>query len=682
MRVPNDHPLVRTYALLDAEFASATAELFRGTAERAELEGLTELVLNAEMGATPVLAALRAIEHDASPLVGDTVVRALNSPHATVRIYAAGEVERRKLFPSATRELQRLRGTDAFWQVRRAAVGALAAGGCYAAVTVASDDPHWRVRYAVAQVLELLGNDPAESREVILRMLCEHPRAERLRDYLNYRWTGELPPQRDADDPRTWCPFWDWDAAVLARNIELLGRAGRRAALDVLARLITHPDERVRGWVVCALREDGTPVHWSLALAHLGDPREDAAPVVEALTRGIELERIEAVAKHILAAPAPHPAALHWAVAQVGEAFPAEDVREDLERLKPILTEPCDTLVPQFPLDHPHARAAALTPERAKELTDDPARETSWFVLARAAKMCRIPIWNLAPEKRWTPPARPREQAGPIALPPIQPVRPIQLGACGPVVAPLGVSGHYGLPTEGFARAVEEGVNLFFWEPNYATLTRFMTRLSPGDRRGVHILAGTFEADPAKIRADVERAIRNLKLERLSIFLVFWTRSWQRLTPDVREALEKLKSDGLVQVFGLSTHDRTLARDAILEGWNPVMVRHSAAHRKAETEVFPYARERGTSVLTFNNTCYGRLLDPTFRPSDCFRYTLNTPGVSACFTAPSTMEYLEENLDALRNPELPDAVREKLLKRGEWMYREDTVFRTTVRAEV
>ncbi|MCI0700455.1 MAG: hypothetical protein L0241_05180, partial [Planctomycetia bacterium] len=64
------------------------------------------------------------------------------------------------------------------------------------------------------------------------------------------------------------------------------------------------------------------------------------------------------------------------------------------------------------------------------------------------------------------------------------------------------------------------------------------------------------------------------------------------------------------------------------------------------------------------------------------RYTLNTLGVSACFTAPSTLEYLEENLDALRNPELPDDVRERLLARGEWMYREDTVFRKTVRAEV
>jgi aryl-alcohol dehydrogenase-like predicted oxidoreductase len=173
-----------------------------------------------------------------------------------------------------------------------------------------------------------------------------------------------------------------------------------------------------------------------------------------------------------------------------------------------------------------------------------------------------------------------------------------------------------------------------------------------------------------------------LKLERLGVFLIFWTQSWQRVADDVRDALERLKSDGKVRVYGLSTHSRRLAADAIRGGWNPVMVRHSAAHRKAEAEVFPVAREHGTSVITFNNTCYGRLLDPSFRPSDCFRFTLSTPGVSACFTAPATLEQLDENLDALRNPELADDVRERLVRRGEWLYREDTVFRQTVRADV
>jgi HEAT repeat protein len=683
MRVPNDHPLARTYALQDAEFAASTAELLRGTTERAEVEALVELVLNPEAGAT----ALRSLEHDSFALVNDTVVRALNSPHASVRVYAAAEVVRRKLFEEAKSALHELLRSDPFWQVRRAAAQALAQSGeaNRAHALAARDDPHWRVRYALAQVLEEWGRDESLRRD-ILTVLGEdpssQPRVHRLRDYLHYRWTGELPPERPGIDPQSWCPFWDWDAAVLTRNIELLGREGRHKSLNTLVRLVNHPDERVRAWVVQALREDGNAEQWADAIGHLADPRTDAVPVLEALTSGIELERIEEVAKFILRTEWPAPAALRWAIAQAGEAFPAEEVQDDLDRWKQILPEPEATPEYPFPSDHPHARAAALTPERAKELIDDPTRETSWFVLARAAKMCRVPIWNLAPEKPWKPPAQPREVVEPLALPPITLVRPRQLGEGGPVVSPLGVSGHYGLPVEGFVRAAEAGVNLFFWEPNYATLTRFVTRLSPNDRRGVHVLAGTFEADPARIRKDAERAVKNLKLDRLSIFLIFWTQSKQRLTPDVYEALDKLKRDGIVRVFGLSTHNRGLARDAILEGWNPVMVRHSAAHRKAETEVLPFARERGTSILTFNNTCYGRLLDPSFQPSDCFRYTLNTPGVSACFTAPSTVEYLEENLDALRNPELPEDIREKLLKRGEWMYREDTVFRRTVRADV
>lgn len=682
MRVPNEHPLARTYALLDAGTAASAAESFRGTTEPAEREALVELLLNRGAGATAATAALRGLEHDTSALVSDAVVRALEGPHPSVRILAVGDAVRRGLVAPARDALARLLATDAFWQVRRAALRALAGAGFRDSLLPASNDPHWRVRYALAQRLEEWGRDPAARADALRLLLVPEPHALRLRDYLQYRWTGEPPAARGADEPAAWCPFWDWDPAVLARTLERLGRAGRRDALSVLVRLVTHPDERVRGWAVRALREDGTTAQWADALARLGDPREDVAPVLEALTRGTELDRIEAVAKHLLALDVPPPAAREWAVAQAGTAFPEDEVLADLERLRAQRLSGRGTDAPPFAPGHPYSRAAALTPERARELVAQPTLETSWFVLTRAAKLCRVAVWTLAPEPSRTLPAVPRDPGAPLALPEIGLVRPRQLGPGGPVVSPLGVSGHYGLPVEGYVRAAEQGVNLFFWEPNYVTLTRFLTRLAPTDRRGVHVLAGTFEAEPAKIRRDVERALRNMKLERLGVFLVFWTQSWQRITPDVRLELEKLKSDGLVQVYGLSTHNRGLARDAIGEGWNPVMVRHSAAHRKAETEVLPYAREQGTAVLTFNNTCYGRLLHPSFRPSDCFRYTLNTPGVSACFTAPSTLEYLEENLDALRNPELPDEVREKLLARGEWMYREDTVFRNTVRVEV
>jgi aryl-alcohol dehydrogenase-like predicted oxidoreductase len=253
------------------------------------------------------------------------------------------------------------------------------------------------------------------------------------------------------------------------------------------------------------------------------------------------------------------------------------------------------------------------------------------------------------------------------------------------IVTALGNSGHYGLPVEGLARAVEAGVNLLFWEPNYQTLTEFAGRLSAADRHALHFVAGTFEADDKRVRQDVERALRLLNLDRLSLFLVFWVQGWNRITPEVRDALELLRDTGKIAAFGLSTHSRALAVEAIEAGWDPVMVRYSAGHRGAEEKVLPRALERGTSILTFNNTCYGRLLkpqgdEPPPGAADYYRYALAHPAVTVCLSAPATLEQLDENLAALHDPALPEERRRRLLAHGAAVYQEDTVFRKLVRA--
>jgi predicted aldo/keto reductase-like oxidoreductase len=146
-----------------------------------------------------------------------------------------------------------------------------------------------------------------------------------------------------------------------------------------------------------------------------------------------------------------------------------------------------------------------------------------------------------------------------------------------------------------------------------------------------------------------------------------------------------LQHEGLIGMAGLSTHSRPLAVEAIAGGWNPVMVRHSAAHRGAETQVFPHAQAAGTSIITFNNTCYGRLLKPqgTIPPpsaADCYRYALSFPQVTMCMSAPATMEQLDENLQALHDPHLPEERRRLLLDQGAEVYREETLFRRLVRS--
>ena len=140
----------------------------------------------------------------------------------------------------------------------------------------------------------------------------------------------------------------------------------------------------------------------------------------------------------------------------------------------------------------------------------------------------------------------------------------------------------------------------------------------------------------------------------------------------------------MIAHFGLSTHNRGLAIEAMEDGWNPVMVRHSPAHRGAEEKIFPRALELGTSLLTFNITCYGRLLEPNrgMPPpgvADCYRYTLEQPAVRCCLTAPATVDELDENLRALREPVLTDERRRELLSFGSALYEEERMFRRLVR---
>src|SRR5262249_20186492 len=160
----------------------------------------------------------------------------------------------------------------------------------------------------------------------------------------------------------------------------------------------------------------------------------------------------------------------------------------------------------------------------------------------------------------------------------------------------------------------------------------------------LRFLAGTFEATPQRLLTDVERALRTLRIEQIALFMIFWVRGWSRISPEMRALLERLKREGKIGTFGLSTHDRGLAVEVIADGWNPVMVRHSLAHRGAETAVFPHAIQRGTSIITFNNTCYGRLLRPHSerdRPAptaaDCYRYSLMQPGVTMALSAPADL---------------------------------------------
>jgi hypothetical protein len=164
---------------------------------------------------------------------------------------------------------------------------------------------------------------------------------------------------------------------------------------------------------------------------------------------------------------------------------------------------------------HPHVRAAALTPARAAELVADPSLETSWHVLGKAARMAKVPQWKLEPQPRWRPASQPATPAEPLSLP--RPATP-HVRYLGPerfAVCPLGVSGHYGLPVEGFVRAFEAGSTSYSGSRIIARSRSSSPRLSAADRcevnGGGH--RGGRRAPSPRRRA----ALRAMKVERLSL---------------------------------------------------------------------------------------------------------------------------------------------------------------------
>lgn len=262
------------------------------------------------------------------------------------------------------------------------------------------------------------------------------------------------------------------------------------------------------------------------------------------------------------------------------------------------------------------------------------------------------------------------------------------LGSTGLSVSPLVLSGANGLSLASMSEAHEAGVNSFFWEPDYTQLTRFL-RTRRGPREGLVVVTGTYHSGAAALRRDVESALRQLRTDWLDVFLLFWVRSPERLSAEDFEALEKLRTEGKLRAFGFSTHLRDLALEAIRrDPWPVVMTRHSAAHPGAERAFFPEALARGTGVLAFTATCYGRLLQPApGMPSDaalpsavdCYRYSLSQPGVSACLSAPRSHRELTQNLEVLARTRMMPEALEAMRAHGARVRARNQQFNTLIR---
>lgn len=230
-------------------------------------------------------------------------------------------------------------------------------------------------------------------------------------------------------------------------------------------------------------------------------------------------------------------------------------------------------------------------------------------------------------------------------------------------VSRLGLAPSYGVAARSVDEAFERGIDFFFWGAirrwGFGLALRKLVRRHPGR---VVVAIQSFTDSAFWLARSVDRARFRLGVDVIDLLCLAYRNT--PLDARVWEAALELRARGRVRALMVSSHDRSrLVALAARDGLDAVMARYSAAHRGAETAVFPAALTHGKGVLAYTATRWGSLLDPASIPkgepppraSDCYRFALSHDAVDACLMGPANLGELREALVALeRGPMTAD----------------------------
>jgi predicted aldo/keto reductase-like oxidoreductase len=225
----------------------------------------------------------------------------------------------------------------------------------------------------------------------------------------------------------------------------------------------------------------------------------------------------------------------------------------------------------------------------------------------------------------------------------------------------LASRGNSGLTPPDVLYALDRGVNFLNWCGTLNDFSRAIAELGP--RRRQVVLCVQFEARTAaeaeRELAAILRELRTDYVDVLTFYYVEESSEWEQIIGPggALEFCRKARDAGRVRLLGLTSHQRKLAAQAAATGLlDMLMIRYNAAHRGAETEVFPLTRARAMPVVAYTGLRWGGLLRPTpddpegFVPPpapDWYRFVLQSPAVTVALSAPESRAELEENLRVL-----------------------------------
>ena len=232
------------------------------------------------------------------------------------------------------------------------------------------------------------------------------------------------------------------------------------------------------------------------------------------------------------------------------------------------------------------------------------------------------------------------------------------LGGTGLKVGPLGMAASYGAPAEAFEAAFEKGCNYFYLgggrrRAGMKQAIRNLCREGQRDRLVVAIQSY------ARIGYLMEwffrYNLRSVGLEQADVLILGW-HNRQPLAGLVKRA-RQLKAKGLCRFLAMSGHQRSLFPQMDEEAqFDLFHVRHNAAHRGAEEEVFPHLKKKSRpGIVSYTATRWGQLLNPKKMPpgesapppGDCYRFALSNPSVDVCMCGPRNRSEMQAALPAL-----------------------------------
>lgn len=243
----------------------------------------------------------------------------------------------------------------------------------------------------------------------------------------------------------------------------------------------------------------------------------------------------------------------------------------------------------------------------------------------------------------------------------------------------LATRGNTHLTVDDIEYAVQRGINFLNWCGVPDALSQAVARM--GERRRDVLVCVQFEARTAEdARKELHQILAELNTDYVDVLTFYYVEEpeeWRQIIGPggALGFCQEARRQGQVRMLGLTTHQRPVAAETARSGLlDLLMIRYNAAHRGAETEVFPITDQLGMPMVVYTCLRWGALLRPTPddppgfqvpRAPEWYRFALQSPSIAIALMAPDDRAELAEDLTVLdASKSLAPEEYERLVEHG------------------